>query len=297
MKNVLLAVIIYLGLLYTQSYSQILVDDFSNFDTSLYILYHDGYYSSYEDIRLTSSMGGGRIYLKEKYVMDKFDITFDFYMGGGYGSGADGIVFGFTTTHNYPFSSGEWLDFVGSNGYGIILNTYKNSSDPSEECIGIVKDGPTNYLSYWIAPDGALEGARWRNIRVLNDSGYVQVWLDDTLRINYTIPSYQPFEGYFGFTAAIAMYTNLHVIDNLIINSATRVSCCLGIRGNINNDELDQIDISDLVGLVAYMFQGGEEPPCFDEADIDGAGGIDISDLVGLVGYMFQGGAAPALCP
>ncbi len=77
-------------------------------------------------------------------------------------------------------------------------------------------------------------------------------------------------------------------------------SCCVGIRGNVDSDLLDQIDIADLVYLVAYMFQGGFPYSCEDEADIDGSGGetpIDISDLVILVAYMFQGGDAPADCP
>lgn len=73
--------------------------------------------------------------------------------------------------------------------------------------------------------------------------------------------------------------------------------CCLFSRGNADGDVLDQIDISDLVFMVAYMFQGGAEPPCMDEADIDGSGGIDISDIVALVAFMFSGGAAPVVCP
>ncbi len=74
-------------------------------------------------------------------------------------------------------------------------------------------------------------------------------------------------------------------------------SCCVANRGNVDGDALDEIDISDLVALVAYMFQGSATPVCLEEADIDGSGGIDISDLVTLVAFMFQGGAAPAACP
>ncbi len=75
--------------------------------------------------------------------------------------------------------------------------------------------------------------------------------------------------------------------------------CCLGIRGNFDDDPLDQIDISDLVGLVAFMFQSGAAPVCEEEANIDGSTGvplIDIADLVLLVDYMFQSGPAPASC-
>jgi hypothetical protein len=75
--------------------------------------------------------------------------------------------------------------------------------------------------------------------------------------------------------------------------------CCLGQRGNVDFDPEDQLDISDLVFMVDYMFTGGPVPPCWEEADIDGSGGdgIDITDLVHLVDYMFTGGPPPADCP
>ncbi len=72
--------------------------------------------------------------------------------------------------------------------------------------------------------------------------------------------------------------------------------CCIGIRGNANGDTGDVIDISDLVFIVSFMFQGGLLPPCLEEADANGDGVIDISDLVYLVSYMFQGGPPPVSC-
>ncbi len=82
-------------------------------------------------------------------------------------------------------------------------------------------------------------------------------------------------------------------------------TCCMGaIRGNVDYDGGDQIDISDLVFLVDYMFTGGAAPVCWEEADINGSSGgvsgpadIDISDLVYLVDYMFTGGPEPVACP
>lgn len=75
-------------------------------------------------------------------------------------------------------------------------------------------------------------------------------------------------------------------------------SCCVGIRGNVDGDALDEITIADLVYLVAYMFSGGSEPPCLKEANINGDifEEIDIEDLVYLVSYMFGGGPQPAIC-
>jgi len=74
-------------------------------------------------------------------------------------------------------------------------------------------------------------------------------------------------------------------------------SQCVGIRGNVDGDPADAIDIADLVYLVDYMFSGGLPPMSLDEANIDGLGETDISDLVYLVDYMFNSGPAPPPCP
>ncbi|MFQ5452990.1 MAG: putative Ig domain-containing protein [Candidatus Zixiibacteriota bacterium] len=76
--------------------------------------------------------------------------------------------------------------------------------------------------------------------------------------------------------------------------------CCIGIRGNINGDPNDDIDIADLVYFVDYSFSSppGPEPPCPKEADVDGGGGVDIGDIVYMVDYMFSAppGPAPVNC-
>ena len=201
-----------------QSNAFFLNDNFSSFDTTRYILYHNAIYdAANQNGRLTSlsSNQRGRIYLRQPFWMDNFNVQFDFYMGGG--SGGDGMVFAFTTSHNYAGQAGEWLDFDGATGYGIVLNTFQNSGDPSEECIGLVHNGPKNYLAYWVAPNNALEGGNWRTVRVSNELGHIRVWLDDTIRIDYQIANYQPFTGYFGFTASSGSATNYHRVDNLTI--------------------------------------------------------------------------------
>ncbi len=73
--------------------------------------------------------------------------------------------------------------------------------------------------------------------------------------------------------------------------------CCIPpLRGNVDYDIGDIIDISDLVYLVDYMFTGGPAPPCFEEADMNADGSLDIADLVYLVDYMFTGGPVPLPC-
>lgn len=85
-----------------------------------------------------------------------------------------------------------------------------------------------------------------------------------------------------------------------IAGTVTALNCCVGIiRGNINGDPGDGIDVSDVTFLVNYMFKGGSTPPCPDETNVDGAGGsqVNIADLTLLVSYMFKSGPAPAACP
>ena len=75
---------------------------------------------------------------------------------------------------------------------------------------------------------------------------------------------------------------------------------CLGqIRGNINYDTADGIDISDLTFLVGYMFKDNllRPPKCFEEVDVDASLGLDIADLTYMVNYMFKEGPDPERCP
>ncbi len=68
------------------------------------------------------------------------------------------------------------------------------------------------------------------------------------------------------------------------------------ICGDLNND--GGVDISDLVYLVAYMFQGGLAPQPLSLANVNGSDSDnpDISDLTYFVSYMFQSGP-PLNCP
>lgn len=76
-------------------------------------------------------------------------------------------------------------------------------------------------------------------------------------------------------------------------------ACCCTLRGNIDNDPLSTVDISDLVYFINYAFGGPGALPvtCLFHADVDASGEADISDIVYLVAFMFSGGVAPLPCP
>ncbi len=92
-----------------------------------------------------------------------------------------------------------------------------------------------------------------------------------------------PIECLYSDETSIAFYPE--VVDGALTIGSGEYDCA-----DINNDGTGP-DITDLVYLVDYMFQGGLEPPIMCQADIDSNGaGPDIADLVYLVDYMFQGG-------
>ena len=58
-------------------------------------------------------------------------------------------------------------------------------------------------------------------------------------------------------------------------------------RADVNAD--GQRDISDAVGILAYLFLGAPAPDCLDAADTDDTGEIKITDAIALLGYLFNG--------
>lgn len=82
----------------------------------------------------------------------------------------------------------------------------------------------------------------------------------------------------------------------LAILTGDLLACCTGIRGNADGDINDEINVADLIYLVDYLFKGGTEPPCFNEADVNSNNSILVDDLTYLVDYLFKGGSAPLPC-
>lgn len=76
-------------------------------------------------------------------------------------------------------------------------------------------------------------------------------------------------------------------------------SCCRN-RGDVNHSGGDApVDISDLTFMVDYLFDYGDAPFCFEEANIDGISDgetVDISDLTYLINYFYGGGPLPPPC-
>jgi hypothetical protein len=65
------------------------------------------------------------------------------------------------------------------------------------------------------------------------------------------------------------------------------------VRGDSNSDA--DLDISDAIFTLNFLFLGGDVPLCEDSADATDDGIIDISDGVRVVDFLFSGGRPPPL--
>jgi hypothetical protein len=60
-------------------------------------------------------------------------------------------------------------------------------------------------------------------------------------------------------------------------------------RGDVGTD--GQVDISDAILILTYLFLGGRTPPCLKSADANDSGELGLADAVFLLVFLFQGGA------
>ncbi len=106
-------------------------------------------------------------------------------------------------------------------------------------------------------------------------------------------------------TVAFAVLTGANLTEFGVTSTRAKnaydnwvLSCCQGVRGNVDGDSADVWSISDVTYLVSYMFQGGPAPACIEEANVDGDPNnvISIADVTYLVSALFQGGPAPLPC-
>lgn len=80
----------------------------------------------------------------------------------------------------------------------------------------------------------------------------------------------------------------------LIFNPANPCNGCCQFTGDVNHSGgAVPVDITDVLALVTYLFQGGATPECLNETDATGGCegvGPDVVDLLTIVAYLFQGG-------
>jgi len=62
-------------------------------------------------------------------------------------------------------------------------------------------------------------------------------------------------------------------------------------RGDVDRD--GDLDVTDPILILQYLFLGGARPYCLSVADADASGPVDVTDAVYLLLHLFAGGPAP----
>jgi hypothetical protein len=55
------------------------------------------------------------------------------------------------------------------------------------------------------------------------------------------------------------------------------------------------VEITDAILILNFLFVGGDRPRCMDAADVSDRGTVDISAAINLLGFLFLGGAPPSI--
>ncbi len=62
-------------------------------------------------------------------------------------------------------------------------------------------------------------------------------------------------------------------------------------RGDFNSD--GQVNITDPISTLNFLFGGGRSPPCMKAVDANGDGSVNIADATFSLNFLFSGGPAP----
>jgi hypothetical protein len=119
------------------------------------------------------------------------------------------------------------------------------------------------------------------------ESYFVDVTDAEHLTASFNIPPYVPFGFY-------DVWVRNNISSSLL--SALQAFLIQFRCGDANAD--NQINVSDAVWIINYVFIGGSPPPNpLESAEVNCDGYVNISDAVRLIAYIFLEGPAPCDCP
>ena len=87
-----------------------------------------------------------------------------------------------------------------------------------------------------------------------------------------------------------------------LVVTAPYLGCCVGLRGNVDVDPLDDVSLGDLTVMIDHLFVSFADLECWEEANLDasqpeGPASVSLGDLTVLIDILFVTFADPLPCP
>ncbi|MBU1319609.1 MAG: hypothetical protein KKG33_09320 [candidate division Zixibacteria bacterium] len=144
----------------------------------------------------------------------------------------------------------------------------------------------TDYMSVDVSSD---DGASWKTVRIIgpvvNASGG---WFTDEFIVSDHVAPTDVVRLRF-VASDMGDDSNIEAaIDAVMVIALECINYMCG-----DPDASGDVDIDDIVYLIAYIFSGGSAPNPIASGDVDCTGSPDIDDAVYLVHFVFSGGPAP----
>ena len=186
----------------------------------------------------------------------------------------------FAFMHDHPYCAGGHDSNIAlRNALSPLFEQYKVDMVFSGHSHFYQRNGPINNVTYVIAAGGGAP------LRTPADSSWTQYSEKTHHFVHFAVwPDSLKFK---------MIRTDGTNGDSLIYHAqeGPRVAC-----GNVNRD--DEVDVSDVVYLINYLFKGGEPPICPPEpytccADASGDTGTGLADVVYLINFVFKSGPPP----
>lgn len=184
---------------------------------------------------------------KAKYpyeISEDFTITFDYKIGGG--TSADGIVLAFFAEKNSITTDGGFMNFEGCGGYGLELDTYRNSGDPQSAHFALIYDKVSNHLIS--VRDSRVDDEKWHKAVLKIEGNTIDVSIDGECIINQKI-SFKKNYRYLYFAASTGAYSDNHYIRNVKFTGRAAYS-------NASNWAIPEMDKAETEGLIPDILKG-----------------------------------------
>ncbi len=185
------------------------------------------------------------------------------------------------TTNTNPNGTNRGNGITGSSGGSWLLTKFDLSAYAGQQV----------FVRLLYATDAAVlnEGVWVDDVENVEFFG-VQTELESaTAQTSYTFTSHDAGDWWYRVSATDA--EGQESVFSSLVKTSVSQSWTLA---DLNGDE--QIDLSDLIYFVNYLFLGGPAPSVSEAADVTCDSLVDLSDLIFLVNFLFTGGPAPS-CP